>query len=92
MRLHLSMLAACTLCACADTALVKSTPHWDSQFGSNARATLARQIIDPAAARNPAPVTGMDGRAAQAGYERYQRTFSATTQPAPTFIINSGAK
>ena len=92
MRLLFSMLAACTLCACADTALVRSTPRWDSQFGSATRATLARQIIDPGAARNAAPVTGMDGRAAQAGYERYQRTFSATTQPAPTFIINSDSK
>ena len=90
MRLLLTMLAAATLSACADTALMHSTPDWDSRFGANTRTAFAQQIIDPGAARNAAPVAGMDGRAAQAGYERYQRTFSATTQPAPTFIINSG--
>jgi hypothetical protein len=92
MRLLLSMLALSTLSACADTKVMRSTPDWDSRFGANTRATLAQQIIDPGAARNAAPATGMDGRAAQAAYERYQRTFSATTQPAPTFIINSGTK
>jgi hypothetical protein len=91
MRLLLGMLAACTLAACANINPVSTTPRWDNQFGSNARATLARQVIDPQAGRNPDPVAGMDGRAAHAGYERYQRTFSGAT-PAPTFMISGDAK
>jgi hypothetical protein len=87
MRLLFVTLALSTLAACAST-----TPNWDQQFGSNARIALARQIIDPGAGRNTDPVAGMDGRAANAGYERYQRAFSGTTPQAPTFIINSGAK
>ena len=90
MRLLLGMLAACTLAACSSPRL-QSTPRWDSQFGANARATLARQVIDPQAGRNPDPVAGMDGRAAHAGYERYQRTFSGATPP-PTFMISGDAK
>ncbi|HWW71903.1 MAG TPA: hypothetical protein VN089_18335 [Duganella sp.] len=91
MRLLLSMLAACTLAACANTHPVPTTPHWDNQFGDNARATLARQVIDPRAGRNADPVAGMDGRAAHAGYERYQRTYSGAT-PAPAFMISGDAK
>lgn len=87
-----ALLALSTLCACADTALVRGTPHWDSRFGANTRTAFAQQIIDPGAARNAAPATGMDGRAAQAGYERYQRTFNDTKPQAPTFLINSNAK
>jgi hypothetical protein len=86
------MLAAATLSACADTALTHSTPDWDSRFGANTRTAFAQQIINPGAARNAAPVTGMDGRAAQAGYERYQRTFSDTKPQAPAFLINSNTK
>lgn len=92
MRILFSMLAACALTACANTQLVQTTPRWDGQFGGNTRAALARQVIDPAAGRNVNPVAGMDGRAAQAGYERYQRTFSGTVPQAPTFMINSDAK
>ncbi len=92
MRLLLGMLAACALAACANTQLVQTTPRWDGQFGGNTRAALARQIVDPAAGRNADPVAGMDGRAAQAGYERYQRTFSGPAAQAPTFMINSDAK
>ena len=87
MRLLLSMLAACTLSACANTPLVRTTPHWDSQFGSNARITLAQQIIDPGAVHNADPAAGMNGRAAHAGYERYQNTFNGTAPQAPTFTI-----
>lgn len=92
MRLLLTMLAAATLSACADTARMRSTPDWDSRFGANTRTAFAQQIIDPAAARKAAPPTGVDGRAAQAAYERYQRTFSDTKAQAPTFLINSSTK
>lgn len=91
MRLLLGLLAACALAACANINPVPTTPHWDKQFGGNARATLARQVIDPQAGRNADPAAGMDGRAAHAGYERYQRTFGGATPP-PTFMISGDAK
>jgi hypothetical protein len=87
MRLLLGMLAACVLSACANSTKGRSTPNWDRQFGASTRTALAQQIIDPGAARNAAPVTGMDGRAAHAAYERYQRT-SGEKSPAPTFLLN----
>jgi hypothetical protein len=60
---------------------VAPTPYWDARFGSATRANLASQVIDPApAGANPA--TGIDGRAARAAYEAYQRSFAQPEQPA----------
>ena len=92
MRILFSMLAVCTLAACVNTPLGNTTPQWDKQFGSSTRTAMAQQIIDPKARRNTDPVAGMDGKAAQGAYERYQRTFSGTAPQAPTFMISSDAK
>ncbi|SEO61095.1 hypothetical protein SAMN05428959_11210 [Duganella sp. CF517] len=92
MRILISMLAVCALAACVNTPLGKSTPQWDRQFGGATRTALAQQIIDPAPRRGDGAVAGMDGKAAQGAYERYQRTFSGTAPPAPTFMISSDSK
>jgi len=92
MRILFSMLALCTLAACANTPLGNTTPQWDSQFGSSTRTAMARQIIDPGARRNADPVAGMNGKAAHGAYERYQRTFNGTAPKAPTFMISTDVK
>ena len=92
MRILFSMLAVCTLAACVNTPLGKTTPQWDSQFGDSTRAALARQVVDPKARDNADPVAGMNGQAAHGAYERYQRTFSGTVPQAPTFMISGDAR
>ena len=92
MRILFSMLAVCALAACVNTPLGKTTPQWNSQFGSSTRTALARQVIDPEARRNADPVAGMNGKAAHGAYERYQRTFSGAAPQAPTFMISGDAK
>lgn len=92
MRILFSMLAVCSLAACVNTPLGKTTPQWDQQFGSSTRTAMARQVIDPNAGRNADTVAGMDGKAAHGAYERYQRTFSGTAPQAPTFMISSDFK
>lgn len=88
MRLLFVMLAACTLAGCAWTPLAPTTPYWDTHFGAAARLALAQQTIYPDAGRDPDPVAGIDGKAAQQGYARYQKSFS--DPPAqPTFVINA---
>lgn len=92
MRYLLSLPMACMLASCA-LQLTPTTPQWDRQFGEAARVTLAQQVIDANAGRNGDAVAGMDGRAAHAAFERYQK---ASSDPAPqpsAFTIGvSGAK
>lgn len=61
---------------------VAPTPHWDARFGDATRANLAAQVIDPAPANAANPAAGIDGRAARAAYETYQRSYAHPTQPA----------
>lgn len=69
-RVFIAAGLALLLPACAAT-----TPQADARFGQSVRAMLAAQVAQPAAVRNPHPVTGMDGRAARAAHERYERSF-----------------
>ena len=63
---------------------MSSTPQWDQRFGAATRANMAAQTIDPAAATNRNPAAGLDGRAARAAIDNYQRSFARpeTGQPA----------
>src|SRR5438067_13152208 len=73
------LASSALLAGCAHT-----TPDWDAHFGDAARIALAQQVADPQAARKAGPAAGMDGRAARAAYERYQKSFNeAAAQPAP---------
>ena len=69
MRVSGVALLALLLGGCA------TTPRWDEGFGETVRGTLATQVANPAAAANADPVTGLDGRAARAAHERYERSF-----------------
>ena len=80
----LALLGAC-LQGCAQT-----SPRFDRQFGSATRANLAAQVLDPAAAANKNPATGIDGRAAKGAHDRYQRSFAQPESTPPSFFINTG--
>jgi len=69
-RLSIAAVLALLLPACAAT-----TPENDARFGLSVRATLASQVADPAAVRNTAPVSGIDGRAARGALQRYENSF-----------------
>ena len=86
-RRLLALALAASLAACAET-----TPRWDSTFGNSVRSTFAAQVANPCAARNPNPVSGMDGRAARSAQEKYER--GASQQEAtsmPPSLMNGGA-
>ncbi|SFB75930.1 hypothetical protein [Massilia yuzhufengensis] len=69
---------------------VHTTPQWDQQFGSATRSNLALQVLDPAAAANRQPATGIDGRAAKGAHDRYQRSFAQPESTPPALVINTG--
>lgn len=77
--------AMSVLSACAPT-----TPHWDGTFGDTVRMAVAQQTLNPDASRNTDPVSGMDGSAAHAVMDRYQKSF-AEPEPQPNvFTIGVG--
>jgi type IV pilus biogenesis protein CpaD/CtpE len=63
------LLLGATLQGCS------STPRFNDHFGAAVRTNLSAQVINPAAAANANPAIGVDGAAARAAQERYQRSF-----------------
>jgi type IV pilus biogenesis protein CpaD/CtpE len=84
-RIAAPALLALLLSACAAT-----TPRSDERFGESVRATLASQIASPAAVCNPNAASGIDGRAARAGQERYEHSFAKAEAAAQSTLV--GAK
>ena len=81
--------AAVALLAIA-TGCASKTPHWDRTFGNSVRASMASQVIDPAAVRNANPVAGLDGDAAEAAHGRYVQGFRVPVAPEAAMISGSG--
>jgi type IV pilus biogenesis protein CpaD/CtpE len=54
------------------------------------RANLAAQVANPAAAANPNPVQGMDGRAARGAQERYEKSFAQPEAPPSSLVGTAG--
>jgi hypothetical protein len=55
----------------------------ETDYGRSSHLTKTNQILNPEAAKNLEPVTGMDGESAQVLTERYQKDFEKPTPPAP---------
>ncbi len=88
----ISSLFACLPCLLL-TACVSTTPQFDRHFGDTVRIALASQVLNPDAAANTAPVTGMDGRAARTALERYHKSFAEPAAQPVTFMLGaSGGK
>ena len=68
-----------------------STPQWEQHFGESVRVAMAQQVIDPAAVRNTNPVTGLDGRAARAALDRYERSFHEPAQQSGALALGVSA-
>lgn len=81
MYFTLALLTALSGCAAP-------TPELDSHFGDAVNAAKAQQTLNPDASQNTAPVTGMDGKAANAAVDRYEKTFEKP--PVSENIFNIG--
>ncbi len=60
----------------------------EKHFGKSVKQAQVNQVLDPEAELNLDPVTGMDGKAAQAGIEKYRMSFdgSHAAAPPPAFL------
>ncbi|QNA90794.1 hypothetical protein G4G28_23915 [Massilia sp. Dwa41.01b] len=77
-------IAALLLLAACSTA-----PRFEKSFGTAVRANLMAQTIDPRGAANANPTTGIDGPAALAAQERYQRSFVQPESAASAPMLNT---
>ncbi|MPV54977.1 hypothetical protein CFB46_33595 [Burkholderia sp. HI2761] len=69
---------------------MSSTPVWDSRFGDSVRTVMQAQIIDPHAGEHTASASGVDGSAAAAALDNYDKSFKQITPPSNAFVIGIG--
>ena len=87
LRSVFACIVAGALSACAQT-----TPQWDAHFGDTVKITIAQQTRYHEAAANHDPVDGIDGRAARAVQERYEKSFHEPQQQQSMFTIGLGGR
>lgn len=61
----------------------------EMDYGTSHKLAKYNQILNPDAEKNLKPVEGMDGKAAHAAVEKYQKGFEKTA-PQPTFTFSIG--
>lgn len=83
---------SCALLALLASSGCGTTPRLDRDFGRSVAALRAQQVADPQAALNRNPVAGMDGKAANAAYEAYQKSFTAPVPQTAAFTIGVGGR
>ena len=71
-------------------ACMSPSPHVDRNLGRSVTDMRSAQILNPSADRNMVPPLGMDGGAAKAAYDQYQKSFKAPEKNSNTFLIGVG--
>ena len=61
----------------------------EKDYGTSFKLSKFNQILNPEAEKNLEPVTGLNGKAAQATMEKYQKDFEKAPLP-PTYTFNIG--
>jgi hypothetical protein len=76
----------------ANTGCISTTPNLDQHFGEGMGLIKAQQILNPQAARNTDPVSGIDGKAAKSAYDEYQKSYRAPVPPTNSFTLGIGGR
>ncbi len=80
----ITLLAIFLISACAQPTRL------DKNYGKSFKQARLNQILDPEGEKNLEPVTGLDGKAAQASIEKYRRAFGPPREtPQPLVQIGS---
>ncbi|MFD1557854.1 hypothetical protein ACFSHT_19855 [Paraburkholderia silviterrae] len=64
-----------------------SSPIWEAHFGEALHHSMQVQIIDPDAAMHVASQPGVDGKAAAAAMDRYDKSFEQPPASASPYAI-----
>ena len=60
-------------------------------YGTSHQLQKYNQTLNPEAAKNQTPVTGMSGQAAQSASDKYQKGFEKESQTSTSYQINVGS-
>jgi hypothetical protein len=60
-------------------------------YGTSYQLQKYGQTLNPDAEKNPAPVTGMSGQAAQATVDKYQKAYEQPASTSTSYQINIGS-
>lgn len=85
-----AMAWALALMALAVSGCVQRAPMLESQMGNSVTLLRAQQIMNPQAARNTDPVSGINGKEAQSAYGQYQKSFRTPEPQSGAFTIGIG--
>ncbi|RZF25054.1 hypothetical protein EVC45_35610 [Paraburkholderia sp. UYCP14C] len=83
-----------TLCATLSGSLsgcLSSSPIWDAHVGDAVRTVTQMQIIDPHAGEHTPSTPGIDGKAAVAAQQQYEKSFQAPVTTFNPFVIGIGS-
>jgi hypothetical protein len=80
-----TFLAIFLISACAQPSRL------DRNYGRSLKQARLNQILDPGGEKNLEPVTGLDGKAAQASIEKYRKTFEQPRET-PQPLVQLGAQ
>jgi hypothetical protein len=88
------MALGLVLLGCAETNPFKrgyfaGPSRLEKDFGTSFELHKANQIAEPDAGKNLEPVTGFDGKAAQATLEKYRKEFEKPAPPTP-YVLGFG--
>jgi hypothetical protein len=77
------------LCAFSLVSACTGPNRVEESYGTSVNVTKFHQMLNPDADKNLEPVTGMDGKAAQASIETYRKGFEKPAE-VPQYIFNMG--
>ena len=83
-------IAALLMSGCAETPIGGGT-LLDRTFGDAVRAARLQQTLNPNASQNFVAPAGLDGQAAKATIDRYERSFEMPPPPVNVFTIGVGS-
>lgn len=87
MKNSFALIGMITLIFILGSCVTSGSSRVEDDFGNSFRRAKANQLYDPEAWKNIDPVTGFDGRAAQAVLDTYQKDFEKPGQPTP-FVLS----
>jgi hypothetical protein len=85
------LLTVCATLGGSLSGCMSSSPIWDAHVGDAVRTVTQMQIIDPHAGEHTPSTPGVDGKAAVAAQQQYDKSFQTPPTTFNPFVIGVGS-